>query len=185
MFCLDQYIANHHAFLLKQVFLIIVFYYAAALHIMIAFFCVVLLQNSHWNLLCTYTCQTSYPSIFLFLLFSSSAPCTPPKRTAQLSFPSSLLFEGKEQRIRGKLKLQKSKLQLFVGKEAIKHIHKKTPQTVARVVPGPGHWHTPAISHCFFLVLGKGLTLTEHALMLLFTSFVYYLFICAINLFVS
>lgn len=92
MFCLAQYIANHHAFLLKQVFLIIVFYYAAALHIMIAFFCVVLLQNSHWNLLCTYTCQTSYLRIFLFLLFSSSAPCTPPKRTAQLSFPSSVVW---------------------------------------------------------------------------------------------
>lgn len=137
---------------------------------------------------CVLTPARLHTSEFFFsFYFPPLHPALPPKELH--SFLSHLLccLKAKNRESGGNWSCKNpDKLQIFVGKEAIKHIHKKTPKTVARVVPGPGHWHTPAISCQFLLVLGKGLTLTEHALMLLFTSFVYHLFICAtINLFVS
>lgn len=98
MFCLVQFITNRGVFLLNQVFLIIVFCYAAALYIMITSFSVMLLQESLKSAvyihLPGFVLQHSF---FVVLpLPRPPSPCTAPEIIMLLPFPSILVFQGRK-----------------------------------------------------------------------------------------
>lgn len=97
MFCLVQFITNRGIFLLNQVFLIIVFCYAAALYIMISSFSVMLLQESLKSAvyihLPGFVLQHSF---FVVPPPRPPAPCTAPEIITLLPFPSILVFQGRK-----------------------------------------------------------------------------------------
>lgn len=128
MFCLVQYITNHSVFLLKQVFLLIVFYCTAALPIMISSF-VLYYGKAITEIHCVLiTCQISCTGILLFPLFSSSAPCTPLE-----GFPNLPSL------VRNWSCINPVKLQISVGNKPFIHIQEKIPSARTRVAPGTGH----------------------------------------------
>lgn len=95
-------------------------------------------------------CQISCCSIFLFLLFSSSAPCTPPERIAQLAFPSTLLLERRELRIREKVKLYKSsKASNICGQEGLHTYSRESSKYTHKA--GSRHW--PLADACWTLLV--------------------------------
>lgn len=83
------------------------------------------------------TCQISCTSIFLFLFFSSSAPCTPPKGLHGLLSHLRRCVKGESvESGRNRSSINPVKLEMFVGKAAFVHIRERTPNTLARVAAG-------------------------------------------------